>query len=512
MMEKEILELLRLERMREPLSPSRRVREFQMRLQRIKNGEETEVAGFLLARKPPNAPRDAAYYLLSPLSPSELAGLEKDEFRTYLIVRATENTRVSGEVRPGSYVLVRGVMDAYPLGNMRMMHAESIAGRDYSEYWLDYKDFALSRREVIDLFERTVYLRDDMRRALIYSLYGVPYMPWGSNAPRWGEGFDYTVYKHGEDLGLLALWKALKYLYSNLPWETRLGKETALEIDDPLLGIDFRVGNPNKTDMMYYTPLSKKSLVKLPKWAERFVINKNAIGLLPHNVEPNPMDILAKISETPFVLAPWEEKPYFEESREFKQLLPNLLVTVFMQRERFRSMSPLKLEELKKEHLKWRQWGRREYGETFGKLTTSEGVLHLGMRYYLDTRLFGAITRFRGKITKKAAKEVREINESILNDWNVVINDLKRTHPEIVMRLTREYERYVPGDVRAQKAVEIFHDLASTSLTGEITREEFLAGLTEYGFSASDASELIEKLIATGYIYKPFPGKLRLVR
>ncbi len=56
MMEREILELLRLERIREPLSPGKRLREFQMRLQKFKNGEEVEVAGFLIGRRPPGAP------------------------------------------------------------------------------------------------------------------------------------------------------------------------------------------------------------------------------------------------------------------------------------------------------------------------------------------------------------------------------------------------------------------------------------------------------------------------
>ncbi|NJE47823.1 hypothetical protein E3E35_10550 [Thermococcus sp. GR7] len=512
MMEKEILELLRLERMREPLSPSRRVREFQTRLQRIKNGEETEVAGFLLARKPPHAPMDAAYYLLSPLSPSELAGLEKDEFRTYLIVRATENTKVSGEVRPGSYVLVRGVMDAYPLGNLRMIHASSIEGKDYSDYWKDYREFALSRREVVELFERTIYVRDDMRKALIYSLYGVPYILWGSGVSQWGEGFEYTVYKHRENMGLLALWKALKYLQSSLPWELRLGKETSLEIIDPMLDIDFRTRNPNRSDMKYYTPPSKRGLVRIPKWTEKYLMNKRAIGLLPQDVEADPTDALAKISETPFVLMPWEEKPYFEENREFRQLIPNLLVTIFINRERFRSMSHDELGRLREEHLKWRRWGREEYSETFGKLTTPSGVFHLGMRFYLDARLFGAITRFYGKITDKAVKDVREIDDTILNEWNVVLDEIIRKRPEVIMKLEKEYEHYIPHDVRAQKALQIFHDLASTSPNGEVTREEFLREMMRGGFNERDALDMIERFIATGYIYEPFPGKLRLVR
>ncbi|NJE04978.1 hypothetical protein E3E36_02200 [Thermococcus sp. M36] len=511
-MEREILELLMLERTREPLSPGKRVREFQRWLQTMKNGENVEAKGFLLARKPPNAPRDAAYYMLSPLSPSELAKLGENEFRTYLIIRATEGTKVSGEVKPGSYVLVKGVIDAYPFGNLRMVHASSIEGRDYSEYWKDYREFALSRREVLDLFERTIYVRSDMRKALIYSLYGVPYILWGSETPQWGEGFEYTVYKYRENMGLLALWKALKYFQSSLPWEVRLRKETSLEIIDPVLDIDFRIRNPNGTDMKYYTPSSKRGLMRIPKWSERPLVNKRAIGLLPQDVEADPTDPLAKISETPFVLMPWEEKPYFEENREFRQLIPNLLVTIFINRERYRSMSYDELSRLREEHLKWRRWGREEYSETFGKLTTPSGVLHLGMRFYLDTRLFGAITRFYGRVTDRAVKDVREIDDTILNEWNVVLNEIIRKRPEVIMKLEKEYERYIPHDVRAQKALHIFHDLASTSPTGEVTREEFLSEMVRNGFNERDALDMIERFIATGYVYEPFPGKLRLIR
>ncbi|NJE43518.1 hypothetical protein [Thermococcus sp. GR6] len=504
MMEKEILELLRLERMREPLSPSRRVREFQMRLQRIKNGEETEVAGFLLARKPPHAPRDAAYYLLSPLSPSELEGLGEDEFRTYLIVRATENTRVSGEVRPGSYVLVRGIIDAYPLGNLRMIHASSIEGKDYSDYWKDYREFALSRREVAELFERTIYVRDDMRKALIYSLYGVPYIP-GEN---WGEGFEFTVFKYRDDSGLLALWKALKYFYSNLPWEVRLNRGKAIEVDDPLLGIDFRLGNPNRSNMRYYTPPTKRGTVSLPKWVTERIVSKRAIGLLPKNVDADPLDRMARISETPFVLVPSEEKPYFEENREFLQLIPNLLVTVFTQRERLRSLDWEKTRVVEEEFLKWLRESRDDYGDPFRALIAPRGPMNIRLRMELGRRVFGSIVRFNGRITKRAAREVKLINEAIVNDWMVVLHD----RPAEMIKLLREYQMYVPGTLKAQRALEILHDLASVSPSSEVTREDFIRELMKDGFSREDALEITERFIATGYVYEPFPGKLRLVR
>ncbi|WP_297464623.1 hypothetical protein [Thermococcus sp.] len=500
----ELVELLRLERAREPLSPGKRVREFQQRIQAMKNGEEVEVRGFLIGRRPPNAPRDAAYYLLSPLSPSELAKLSEKEFRTYLVVRATENTEVAGEVKPGSYVLVRGIIEAYPFGNLRMVHAGSIEGRDYSEYWKDYREFALSRSEVIDLFERTVYLRDDMRNALIYSIYGVPYII-GEN---WGEGFEFLAFKYRDDSGLIALWKALRYFHSNLPWEVRLTREGIIEVDDPILGIDFRLGNPNSSDMRYYTPPTRRGLVKPARWAAKIINSKRAVGLLPRNTDADPRDRMARISETPFVLVPSEERPYFEENREFLQLIPNLLVTVFIQRERHRALDREKTRLLEEEFLRWLRESRNDYGDPFRALTAPSGPMNVKLRAELGKRVFGSIVRFNGRVTKKAAREVRLINEAIVNDWMVVLKD----RPGEMMRLLKEYNAYIPGTLRARRALEIMEDLASLSPSGEVTKESFIRELVKDGFSREDALEITERFIAAGYVYEPFPGKLRLVR
>ncbi|WP_297090313.1 hypothetical protein [Thermococcus sp.] len=502
-MMEELIELLGLERTREPLSPGKRLREFQIRIQRLKNGEEIEIAGFLLGRRPPHAPADALYYMLSPLSPSELSSLGRETFRTYLVIRATEKTAISGRAKPGSYVLVRGVIDAYPWGSLRMVHASSIEGQDYSEYWKDYREFALSRQEVLDLFERTVYLRDDMRKALIYSIYGVPYIP----GEEWGEGFEFTVFKYRENSGLLALWKALKYFYSSLPWEVRLTRKRVLEIDDPFLGIDFRLGNPNGSDMVYYTPPTKRGTVSLPKWVAERILNKRAIGLLPKNVDANPLNRMARISETPFVLLPSEEKPYFEENREFLQLIPNLLVTIFTQREKLGSLDWEKARVVEEEFLKWLRESRDDYGDPFRALTAPSGPMNIRLKVELGKRLFGSIVRFNGRATKRAARDVKLINEAIVNDWMVVLRD----HPSEMIKLLKEYRMYVPGTLKAQRALEILHDLASVSPSNEVTREDFVREMVRDGFSEREASELLERFIAAGYVYEPFPGKLRLI-
>jgi len=507
-MEGEILELLRLEKAREPLSPGRRLREFQRRVQALKNGEDVEVTGFLIGRKPPNAPRDGVYLLLSPLSPSELASLGSDEFRTYLAIRVTEGTGITGETRPGSYVLVRGTIDAYPWGNLRLVHAREIKGRDYSDYWRDYREFALSRREVLELFEDTVYLRDDMRKALVYSLFGSP-ITFISEASAWGEGFGYTVYRHGKtEGGLLALWKAMKYLYQALPWEVRLTRERVLKVEDPLLGLDFRLGNPNGSDLRYYTPQTRRGLRRVPKWVEPIISSKRAVGLLPENVEADPRDFLARLSEAPFVLLPEEERPYFEENREFRELLPNLLVTVFTSRARVPTLDGKRIRAFREAYIELREWGRREYGRKFEVLSVPSSFLNNRARYILDARLFGAVGRFRGKLGRKSIREVIRVERALINDWAVVVNE----NPEILIALEREYERYVPRDVRAQRALAIIHDLASTSPTGEVGVEEIVGALMRHGFNEGDAVELVKRFVAMGYLYEPFPGKLRLVQ
>jgi len=507
-MEGEILKLLKLERAREPLTPGKRLREFQAMIQRFKNGEDVEIGGFLTGRKPPYAPRDGLYLLLSPIPPSELRGLRKNEFRTYLVVKATEETTITGEVRPGSYVLVRGVIDAYPWGNLRLVHAREIKGKDYSDYWRDYREFALSRREVLGLFDSTLYLRDDMRKALMYSLFGSPIMliPDTGN---WGEGFGYTVYRHGQtERGLLALWKAMKYLYQALPWEVRLTRERVLEVEDPFLGLDLRLGNPNGSDLRYYTPQTRRGLRGIPKWVEPFISSKRAVGLLPENVEADPRDFMARLSEAPFVLLPDEERPYFEENREFRELLPNLLVTIFLHRARVQTLDGKAMETFREEYIGLREWGRREYGRKFEVLSVPSSFLNNRIRYVLDARLFGAVGRFRGKVGKNAAREVIRMEEAIINDWAVVVSD----NPEILIALEKEYERYVPGDVRAQRALTIIHDLASTSPTGEVSVEEVVEHLRRHGFNELDALNLVKRFVALGYLYEPFPGKLRMVR
>jgi hypothetical protein len=91
---------------KESLDPDERARRFQLEIQRLRNGEEAELEGFFIARKPPYAPGDAAYYLLSPLPPGELRIWRKP--KPYVVLRITESSRVDS-VTSGAYVRVRGV-------------------------------------------------------------------------------------------------------------------------------------------------------------------------------------------------------------------------------------------------------------------------------------------------------------------------------------------------------------------------------------------------------------------
>ncbi|NJE85015.1 hypothetical protein E3E23_04115 [Thermococcus sp. CX2] len=505
-MDEEIMKLLHWAGRREPLNPAKRIKEFQMKIQRAKNGDNLEIGGFLIGRKPPYAPADAAYYLLSPVPPSELAGLPKDAPRAYLVLRLTEKSQVTGDVKPGRYVVVKGIIDAYSWGNLRMLYVESIEGRDYSEYWLEYRSAALSKTEVEGLLSRTVYVRYEMEKALIYSLYGTPVVLGLSQS--WGEGLDLTVYHYKAESELLALWSALKYFHSALPWEMRLRRERVMEVSDPFLDLDFRLSNPNSTNLRYFVPYSRRGLRILPKWAANEILGKRAVGLLPENKEADPTELLARTSEAPFVLAPWEERPYYEHNRELMELMPNLIATLFLRRAEVSSINAGAIEEFRRKYIRWQEEKRDEYDKKFDALIAPRGLMNPTIRYHLSLRLLGSAVRFEGKMKGSVARDVLFINDAIVNDWMVVLRD----RPDVLMRLLKEYERYVPRDVRASRALRIFSDLVSTSSSEETTREEFLKALIDVGFSRDDAMGLIERFIAAGYIYEPFPGKLRLVR
>ncbi|HIH73668.1 MAG TPA: hypothetical protein HA300_10060, partial [Thermococcaceae archaeon] len=55
-------------------------------------------------------------------------------------------------------------------------------------------------------------------------------------------------------------------------------------------------------------------------------------------------------------------------------------------------------------------------------------------------------------------------------------------------------------------------DLEATSIDGSVSREEFYKALVEYGFKPSYAEEIIERLIADGYLYEPFIGRLKMIK
>jgi len=472
------------------LSPGTRMRLFQRRLQTLKNYDEVELSGFLVGRRPPNAPRDALYLLLSPVPPSELRSVD---FRSYAVIRLDEKTVLTGDVRPGSYVRVRGLLEPYPWGTLRMVRAAEVEGRTYEDYWRDMPG-ALSKNEVEGLFQEALGMRDDMRKAVLYALFGSPLVP---NALHWGEGFEYTVYRHSG--GIIPLWKALRGLYSLLPWEVRLGRGS-LEVDDPFLGLDLRFGRP-RSGMLYYVPGRRSSLRKVPERIRGYLEKKRAVGLLPREVKADPRDLVARLSEAPFVLLPSDERPYFEGS-PLRGLVPNLMVTLSRARAEVPVLSGKPLERFQRAYLQLREWAREEYPE-FKLLSVPSSFLNGRLHYLLSLRLFGAVDRFSGD-ERRALREVIAMEEAIINDWVVILSE----RPELVMALEREYERYVPEDVRAQRALAIIHDLASTS---DLTRESVVSALVRHGFSERDAVQLLEGFLALGYLYEPFPGRLKVV-
>ncbi len=503
----ELMDLVRWER-KPPLTPELRVREFQDSLQRAKNGDEVSLWGFVILRKPPWAPKDAAYYLLSPLSPGELRKLKVNSPRPYVVLRIDERTAIGGSLSSGSYVEVKGVLDSFPWGTLRMVRALRISAADYSDYWRDYSWMALSRREVEELIEGTVYAGRDFQLGLTYALYGSPKL---LESPRsWGEGSEFSVlgYK-GREAGVLSLWHILRFIHSLFPWELQFRKEKRTSYVDPFLDIDFTLLNPNGSGVSYYTP---RSPGKVSGYARKFLLSKSITGLLPLPRRAHPRDELAGKAETPFVFIPSEdERPYLEKNSEFIRLFPNLLATIFIERERVGviSASDSLGQRFRRKFEDWIIEKRNEYGWKFDVLTVPGGVFDVGTRYELSFRLLGSMGRLEGTIRKSLLRDVETINDEIVNDWMAIVSSMPQSELD---RLIKEYHDYIPSDRRAARALEVFRDIASTSLTGDVSRGEFRDALVRVGFGEESTERIIESLIREGYIYEPLAGKLRLVR
>lgn len=498
-----MFKLLRFAGRREKLTPAKRVRDFQSKIQNSKNGEPVEVQGFLLLRQPPYAPKDALYYILSPLSPSEL---KKAGLRAYLILRITENSKVNARFRSGEYVKVSGIIDSYPYGNLRMIHVESLESANYSDYWLEYEEMALSKKEFEDLFMKTIYANYDLEKAVIYSLFASPIIV--GTKKNWGEGVTFSVFKNEQKI-ILSVWETVRYLYSLFPMELHLRKDNKDSFVDPELDLDFVLFNPNNTNLKYYVPYNKKILSKeipAPNWAVEYFENKNAVFLTPKRYSLlSPDDPLAYSSETPFILS---EPIGYERNKELEELIPNVIITIFKEREKIASLSAGDeiMQKFRDRFERWIMKNRHEYGEKFDALMIKGMIFETNTRYLLSAHILGSIGRFKGKIDTGIIHDVLLINQEILDLW---MNELPE---KVILSAVETYERYISGDKRANTALNIFMDLEATSLDGTVSREEFYTALLEYGFKEAYAKEIIERLIAEGHLYEPFFGKLKMIK
>ncbi len=464
-------------------------------VQRLRIGEAVELHGFLIMRKPPHAPKDALYCLLSPLSPSDL---KKAHIRPYVILRLTEISEISGRIESGGHVKVKGIVDAYPLGNMRILHVLRMEGLDYSTYWEAYKELALSRNEIEGLIRDTLYANRQLEDAVVYSIFGSPFMSWH---PAWGEGVTVSAMKESTRM-IKSLWRGLKYIVGLLPRELLLRRGRSIELVDDELDVDFRLHLP-ESPVKYYVPYSPKRLRNpMPRWVERHFKEKTAIFLTPKVERADPTSILANLSEAPFLLS---EPVGYERNRELEELVGNLVVSIFVQRSRVEAISNTSVEYYRRKFEEWLYSEHREHGEKFDALRLSGKVFDTGMRMKLGLRLVGAMSRLEGKERKAFVSRVMAINSELVDLW---INEVPVS---TMMKLLDKYERYVSGDRRANEALRIFSDLQSTCVGGEVTIEEFLNALVGYGFKRKDAEAILRKLIAAGYLYEPFPNRLKLV-
>ena len=496
-MTEELMEIMSFVKVPKPLSPDERARKFQLEVQKLRNGEEVELEGFFIARKPPYAPDDAAYYLLSPLPPGELRVWRKP--KPYVVLRVTEKSRLEA-VYSGSYIRVRGVADAYPWGTLRMLHVLSMKRTGYSDYWKLFREYALSKAEIEELFSSTVYAPYDLLKAFIYSFLNAPTLI--GVGIDWAEGTTFSTIKDGRTV--YSAWETFRYIYSLLPQELRLRRERWSEAFDEFLDLDFRLRDPND-GVKYYVPARKDMLVReipAPSWAKRHFLGKSATFLAPRAVL-RPDDGVARLSEIPFIMT---EPMAYERNRELEQLMPNLIATLFLARE---SVPSLNLGDLKPYRVRFEAFlakNRSQYGNLFEALKVKGMIFETGLRYQLGARLLGSMARFEGKLKKPLVSDVLLIMQEVLDLW---INELPEREK---IRLLRNYEHYVGRDRKLSTALSIFTDLEATSSDGTVRKEEFLRALMEYGFTENTAREILEHFMAEGYLYEPLAGKLRLVR
>ncbi|MCA6214313.1 hypothetical protein GBV73_05440 [Thermococcus sp. 101 C5] len=485
------------------ISPSKRARDFQRVIQSYKNGELIEVEGFLILRVPPNVPKDGVYYLLSPLSPSELS---KSDIKPYVAIKVTEKSEINAELKSGQYVKIKGIIDAYPFGNMRLIHVISLQRANIEDYWLQYKELALTKEELEQLIDSTINADYELKKALLYSLFASPSVV--SSKRHWGEGVTFSAFKNDTKI-VNSLWEASRYLISLLPEELILRKGNAKPFVDDNLDLDFSFFLEGGK---YYSP-SNKSLLKkdipVAEWAREHFEKKQAVFLTPKVYKRiSPEDPLAYTSETPFIV---NEPIGWEKNRELEQLIPNLLATIFLEREKIPSLSPSDrmVEKFRERFERWIFRNAREYGEKFDALRLKGMIFETNTRYLLSLRLLGSMARFEGKINTGIISDVINMNQEIVDMW---INEIPERE---MLKVLETYEKYVERDFRNKRlemALRVFLDLEATSIDGFVSREEFYNALVEYGFKPSYAREVIESLIADGYLYEPVIGKLKMIK
>ncbi len=485
------------------ISPSKRARDFQRVIQSYKNGEPIEVEGFLILRPPPNVPKDGAYYLLSPLSPSELP---KTYIRPYVVIKITEKSRINAELKSGEYVKIRGIIDAYSFGNMRLIHVISLEKASVEDYWLHYKELALEKEELEYLIDSTINANYELKKAILYSLFASPSIVGGKKV--WGDGVTFSAIKNDFKI-IKSLWEASKYLINLFPEELILKKGKSKSFIDENLDLDFpfflRGGR-------YYSPSNKSLLRKeipVAEWARDYFEKKQAVFLTPKMYKRiSPEDPLAYTSETPFIV---NERIGWERNRELEQLVPNLLATIFLKKEKIPSLSPSDktVEKFRERFERWIFRNAREYGEKFDALRLKGMIFETNMRYLLSLRLLGSIARFEGEINNRIISDVINMNQEIVDMW---INEISERE---MLKALEIYEKYIERDFRNKRlvmALRVFMDLEAVSTDGSVNREEFYNALVEYGFKPSYAEEIIERLIADGYLYEPFIGRLKMIK
>ncbi|CAI1494174.1 protein of unknown function (plasmid) [Thermococcus nautili] len=509
MMEMELLQLLRSSVRRNPreilvdlestgrvLTPIRRRNLFLKALSEArKRKEEWEFKGFILPtpksfqRKHPAE----AYFVLSPLRASEQAELRPSD-RVYLLLKIPENVKVPEGLKFDDYVAVRGFVSGFemlPTGTgevkrVDVLHTLEIRKLPVEDYWAEFREYALSQREILDIFENTFLSEYNFVKAIIYGLLGSPYV-MEYNLP---EGFSFGVFQNDERT-VSEFLRAFNQFAKVFPKEFLLTYlPPKVYFEELTFGLHHKLP-VSKASYEYYFNKNRvviKEEIPLPDWVKPYLFSHRHSIYSPKLSKARLNDSFAEKSEVFWTLSEGDEFE-FEIHRELKSLATNLLISFAMMREEVRTVRVQ--EDIP-----------NIFRAVLGRLLRSYGyhdVIYnsdvIRSRYKLGVTLWGASYRFEGD-KEKALKEFRLAVEEMLERWLLSLDEreIREMNPYRGMRIDRVLKVLKELEAVYQKGVPV----------EALSQELSLRGV-------KNPEVLIDRLLAEGFAYSPVAGRIKSI-